>query len=459
MIRRISLLVCAGAVALAAQTTINGSRSILGTWDASGSAHSLPSKKGTRAAVPPTCTVGEEYFAIDATAGQNKYYCTATNTWTQQSGGGSASGASTHALVFDGSTTTLADGSSITWASCFRNSKCATWNVPASVGAVYVEAWGGGAAGSGSTGASGGGQGGAGGAGGGYGRKYCAVTPGSTIMIQVGQGGTTGAGYGSIVTYPDASAFVTNFSQSATATASWSGSSSTMTVSSVSGTIAAGNIISGAGIPSGTVVANSYSGGTSVPVSFPANTITALPQAGSGVSVTFYSTYNLCIGATASWVSNIYYWADTGGVAWTAAGMAPWGPWFSGTSFTALAAINSYATGGTTSGTAGWNVAREDQGGMGGVGWGGSSLGTGGNAGIVYGGGGGGGGAASQNATGGMGAVSVLGGAGGSGGSSASACTAGTPPGGGGGGAYVGASGTVAGCAGARGEVRLYYAP
>jgi hypothetical protein len=58
-----------------------------GTQDFSGAAHTLPAVKGTIAGKPATCTVGEEYFATDATAGQNKYYCTATNTWTQQSGG------------------------------------------------------------------------------------------------------------------------------------------------------------------------------------------------------------------------------------------------------------------------------------------------------------------------------------------------------------------------------------
>jgi hypothetical protein len=58
-----------------------------GTQDFSGAAHTLPAVKGTIAGKPATCTIGEEYFATDATAGQNKYYCTATNTWTQQSGG------------------------------------------------------------------------------------------------------------------------------------------------------------------------------------------------------------------------------------------------------------------------------------------------------------------------------------------------------------------------------------
>ena len=72
-----------------------------GTQDFSGSAHTLPSKKGTGSSMPASCTVGEEYFATDATAGQNKYYCTATNTWTQQlvgSGGGGNPGGVSGAL-------------------------------------------------------------------------------------------------------------------------------------------------------------------------------------------------------------------------------------------------------------------------------------------------------------------------------------------------------------------------
>jgi hypothetical protein len=71
------------------QTTVNGGRVQIGTWDASGATHTIPSKRGTTAQLPATCTQGEEYFATDAVAGQNKYYCTATNTWTQQQGAGS----------------------------------------------------------------------------------------------------------------------------------------------------------------------------------------------------------------------------------------------------------------------------------------------------------------------------------------------------------------------------------
>ena len=68
-----------------------------GTQDFHSAAHTLPAKSGTAASKPATCTVGEEYFATDAVAGQNKYLCTGTNTWTQQ--GGSGSGAAIVAKV------------------------------------------------------------------------------------------------------------------------------------------------------------------------------------------------------------------------------------------------------------------------------------------------------------------------------------------------------------------------
>jgi hypothetical protein len=59
-----------------------------GTQDFHAAAHTLPAVTGATAAKPSTCTTGELYFATDATAGQNWYSCTATNTWTQQQTGG-----------------------------------------------------------------------------------------------------------------------------------------------------------------------------------------------------------------------------------------------------------------------------------------------------------------------------------------------------------------------------------
>lgn len=57
-----------------------------GSFDLSGSAATKSMKAGT--SLPGTCAVGELFYKTDATAGQNVYGCTATNTWTVQGGGG-----------------------------------------------------------------------------------------------------------------------------------------------------------------------------------------------------------------------------------------------------------------------------------------------------------------------------------------------------------------------------------
>jgi hypothetical protein len=72
-----------------ASQTFTGTNTFTGTVNNSGAAHTLPAQVGTSASKPATCTQGEMYFATDATAGQNWYYCTATNTWTAQAAGGS----------------------------------------------------------------------------------------------------------------------------------------------------------------------------------------------------------------------------------------------------------------------------------------------------------------------------------------------------------------------------------
>jgi hypothetical protein len=63
-----------------------------GTQDFSAATHTLPAKVGISANIPTSCTTGEMYFATDATAGQNWYYCTAANTWTPQAAGGGTAG-------------------------------------------------------------------------------------------------------------------------------------------------------------------------------------------------------------------------------------------------------------------------------------------------------------------------------------------------------------------------------
>jgi hypothetical protein len=84
---QLATLLLGSVASLAAQTVVNGGRTQIGPWDASGATYTIPAKRGLTAQLPATCTQGAEYFATDATAGQNIYLCTATNTWTQQAAG------------------------------------------------------------------------------------------------------------------------------------------------------------------------------------------------------------------------------------------------------------------------------------------------------------------------------------------------------------------------------------
>lgn len=490
--KRLIVFCALTASAAMAQSTVTGSKTMQGTWDASGASATKPARSG--AALPGTCGTGEFFFNTSATPGQNLYLCDPDNSWTQvtagvtkvfgrtgnvsaQTGdytfaqiggsvsstqlpaaggditgsltaasvgaiqgkavssaspssgqiltwngsqwapqtpagslsgdvsgslsattvqaiqgksiaatapssgqvltfngsawapqdatGGSGGGANSQLAIFDGSTTSLADGSSVSWAACGTNAKCATWTVPSGVYWVQVDLWGGGGPGLG----AGGNSGGAGGAGGGYGHRVCAVNAGGTVTVQVGMGGAGGSGYGS------------------------------------SGATAGGD-----------------------------------------------SSFGTCIGASGGTLTNTYYAGNTPGVMKAGTEAAPPGPFLSNNGY-----YTALVSGLVGAQTAGFVSVREDQGGYPGGGWLGAT-GAGAAGGMAIGGGAGGGAGASQNATGGAAGTTVLGGPGGIGGSSSAACTQGGIPGGGGGGAYVPASGNSAGCSGGRGEVRIYYA-
>ena len=62
----------------------------LGALVATGSSRTAPVQAG--AALPANCTTGDQFFNTSAAAGQNLYFCTASNTWTQMSGTGSGGG-------------------------------------------------------------------------------------------------------------------------------------------------------------------------------------------------------------------------------------------------------------------------------------------------------------------------------------------------------------------------------
>jgi len=72
-------------------TVVNGTTtpvvSIADAFDISSHTSTAPIKKGTT--LPATCSVGQFYDKTDASAGQNLYTCTATNTWTVIGAGGS----------------------------------------------------------------------------------------------------------------------------------------------------------------------------------------------------------------------------------------------------------------------------------------------------------------------------------------------------------------------------------
>jgi hypothetical protein len=72
--------------------TTSGGRTFTGAIDASGASSTKPMKSGIVA--PATCALGETFFDTDATAGSNVMLCTAVNTWTAISGGGTPGGTS-----------------------------------------------------------------------------------------------------------------------------------------------------------------------------------------------------------------------------------------------------------------------------------------------------------------------------------------------------------------------------
>lgn len=77
----------AGISALASNTFAGGTtQTFLGALVANSSDRTAPAKSGT--ALPAACSTGDQFFKTDAPAGQNLYFCTAANVWTQMSGGG-----------------------------------------------------------------------------------------------------------------------------------------------------------------------------------------------------------------------------------------------------------------------------------------------------------------------------------------------------------------------------------
>jgi hypothetical protein len=74
------------AVAAHAQTKVNLQYQATGV-DFSNATFTKPAKSGT--VLPAVCSVGEAFFQTNGVPGQNLYFCTSTNIWSLEGGGGS----------------------------------------------------------------------------------------------------------------------------------------------------------------------------------------------------------------------------------------------------------------------------------------------------------------------------------------------------------------------------------
>lgn len=121
------------AIPCAAQQVINGSRTLLGNWDASGANTTKPAKTGS--ALPGTCGVGEFFFNSSASPGANLYLCAAANVWTQVQGTSGGNGSPNFRQAFTNVTSVTLAHNLNTFGivfSCFDNSTPPLWILPKS---------------------------------------------------------------------------------------------------------------------------------------------------------------------------------------------------------------------------------------------------------------------------------------------------------------------------------------
>ncbi|HEX3876703.1 MAG TPA: hypothetical protein VHW24_06945 [Bryobacteraceae bacterium] len=537
------------ALTALAQTTVTGSKTMQGSWDASGAAATKPAKSGS--SLPATCSTGEFFFNTSSAAGQNLYLCAAANTWTQVSSGvtsiygrngvvtaqsgdynfsqlsGAASAAQLPAAGGDiGGTLTSATVKSIQGKSVSTTAPSSgqvlTWNgtqwLPQSIstslsgdvtGATsttkvqaiqgqavantapttgQVLTWNGTQWIPQSISTS-------------LGGDVTGAIPTTKVQAIQGQAvANTAPATGQVLTWSgfswgpqnptgasggtstvaervlvfDGSTTVPGETMTAWTCTSGSGAACTTSWTVPSAVIFVRvQIWSAGGSGTATGAGGAYGGGggggyweATCPVSPSSNVAITVGLGGQGLAAppwsqsggnSSFATCATVLGGTPSWAGYL-------------AGTSPWG-WMDANGslpqYTALHdATKSYCTAGGAPGSV---TARSDGGGCGGGGGGNGLAGPVGGASMR--GGGGGGGGAFNNATGGTGGVAALGntlytngGNGGNGGGWTSAggyvaCTNGTAPGGGGGSPGSATSGAtiVAGCSGARGEVRVYY--
>jgi hypothetical protein len=490
-----AILICAGVAVLSAQTVINGSRTVTGTWDASSAAATKPAKVGN--SVPAQCSAGELFFNTSSPAGQNIFLCQPANVWTQLNGVNANAAMVNQANTFSAGTTQSflgrmdASGASATLpvqtagalpGTCsqgqlFLNTATSdasrmlficmapnTWtqsgyqqgttvSMPSScaIGQMYFAT---------DTTA---------------GQNLYLCTGTNTWTRAAGSGGGTATSYvnvfdGSGATLGDGShlTWSCGTGQQAQCTATW--------------TVPAGvnwvrvRAVGGGGGGGGPYSSFGFGGGggggsaEAICAATPGAVVTIAVGAGGTGSTTYTQSY---AGGNSSFGSCLTVTGGSGGSYsdYSQGGWMGWGGgilssnanvqhmgWWSqnfaiatplpiSTSSPSVSCTNNAAQGSTP--------IRPDGGGCGG----GAQPTTnspglaGGNA--IWGGGGGGGAALGTSTSFGIGGVSVMAGAGGNGGASGIHCTAGTAPGGGGGAASFGLD--SAGCSGARGEVRVYY--
>jgi hypothetical protein len=107
-----------------------------GVQDNSGATRTAPAKSGNT--LPATCTLNDQFFKSNATAGQNLYGCTATDTWSLLTGGGSP--VRSLGWSFDGGGATLTAGATGYFTVPFACT-IAAWNIVVDAGTATVDVW------------------------------------------------------------------------------------------------------------------------------------------------------------------------------------------------------------------------------------------------------------------------------------------------------------------------------
>src|SRR5882724_6922603 len=102
MHKRTSILLFLPAALIFGQTRVE--LSTQSNADFSRARATKPAQAGT--SLPSTCSPGEVFFKLDATAGQNLYLCAFQNSWTQLTGGSGGGGGGSNPVT---STSALTD--------------------------------------------------------------------------------------------------------------------------------------------------------------------------------------------------------------------------------------------------------------------------------------------------------------------------------------------------------------